>query len=154
MTSSVTVKEIMQSEVITLEPEMSLARAWQLFTEHGISGAPVVREGHGVVGVLSQTDLVREAYSDDLQHLPRNTFYVGVPYWGTEAGDSWVATLADITVEEAMNPYVLSVSPDDDLPTLAATMRSNGVHRVIVAKDQALLGIVTAMDLLRMFESH
>lgn len=52
-------KDIMRRKVKTLTPETTIREAAKLFSDRHITGAPVVsREGH-LVGVVSQTDLVR-----------------------------------------------------------------------------------------------
>lgn len=52
-------RDIMHRKVKTLTPETSIREAAKLFSDRRITGAPVVsREGH-LVGVVSQTDLVR-----------------------------------------------------------------------------------------------
>jgi CBS domain-containing protein len=52
-----TVADFMTSEVFTLEPEMSLREAMEMFGDEGVTGAPVVT-GPRLVGVISATDLM------------------------------------------------------------------------------------------------
>ncbi len=52
-----TVKSIMTTDLLTLEPEMTLRDAVELLGDEEVSGAPVV-EGGRLVGVVSTTDLV------------------------------------------------------------------------------------------------
>jgi predicted transcriptional regulator len=55
-----TVADIMSRDVVTLDSAATSRDAATLFGARGISGAPVMAGGR-VVGVLSKTDLVREA---------------------------------------------------------------------------------------------
>lgn len=58
-------RDIMHRKVKTLTPETSIREAAKLFSDRRITGAPVVsREGH-LVGVVSQTDLVRREGARD-----------------------------------------------------------------------------------------
>ena len=56
-------KDIMHKRVLTVHPETGLAEFARLLTEHGVSGAPVVGPAGDLIGVVSQTDLVRREYA-------------------------------------------------------------------------------------------
>lgn len=77
-------RDIMTTEVITLDPNVSIREAMDIFTSRRISGAPVVAGGE-VIGVVSATDLLQFAAA-----LP------GVPT-EREAAPEW---LGDITGDE------------------------------------------------------
>ena len=53
-------RDIMTTEVVRLDPNVTIREAMDTFTSRRISGAPVV-EGGGVVGVVSATDLLQLA---------------------------------------------------------------------------------------------
>jgi len=53
-------RDIMTTEVVTLDPNVTIREAMDTFTSRRISGAPVV-EGGVVVGVVSATDLLQLA---------------------------------------------------------------------------------------------
>jgi CBS domain-containing protein len=54
------VRDIMTTEVVTLDPNLTIREAMDAFVSRRISGAPVV-EGGAVVGVVSATDLLQFA---------------------------------------------------------------------------------------------
>ncbi len=56
---TLTARDIMQTNPITVSPDASLTQADRLFVEEDISGAPVVDDDGKVVGVVSTTDLIR-----------------------------------------------------------------------------------------------
>jgi len=58
------VHDVMTSFVVTVSSEASLARAARLIDQHHITGLPAVDADGRVVGVISQTDLLREAIDD------------------------------------------------------------------------------------------
>jgi CBS domain-containing protein len=64
------------------------------------------------------------------------------------AGPEWDA-LDEHTVAQVMSLRILSVSPDSDVRTLAERMDADGVHRLLVMEEDVLVGIVTALDLVR-----
>lgn len=53
-------KDIMHKRVISVGPSMTLKELAKLLSDRGITGAPVVSPDGKVLGVVSQTDLVRE----------------------------------------------------------------------------------------------
>ncbi len=148
-----TAQDIMATGVITLSVGQSLMEAFQTLQEHQITGAPVVNEESKLVGVLSQSDLLREAFSNEaFADFSPNSFYIGLPVFDGGALEGLMEKLDEMNVEEAMNHDVISVSPSDPVESLASKMRNHKVHRLIVAEDEKLVGIVTTFDLLKLLE--
>jgi CBS domain-containing protein len=54
-----TVRDIMQSEVLAVVPEMTVRELIHLLLEERISGAPVLGPTGKVLGVVSSTDVLR-----------------------------------------------------------------------------------------------
>ena len=54
------VRDIMTSEVVTLDPNLTIREAMDVFASRRITGAPVVA-GEAVIGVVSATDLIQFA---------------------------------------------------------------------------------------------
>ena len=55
----ITVADLMANDPVVVRPDASLTTAAQLMDEYDISGLPVVGPGGQVIGVISETDLVR-----------------------------------------------------------------------------------------------
>ncbi len=67
-----TVRDIMQTELVTVGPEMSIHDLARLLAEKEISGAPVVDVDGEVLGVVSMTDVIRLAAAEtDIGVAPR-----------------------------------------------------------------------------------
>jgi CBS domain-containing protein len=56
-----TVRDLMQTEVVTISPEATVRELARLLADTGISGVPVVGPGGTVLGVVSSSDVVRLA---------------------------------------------------------------------------------------------
>ena len=84
-------RDIMTTDVITLDPNLSIREAMDVFTSKRISGAPVVAGGE-VIGVVSATDLLQFAAA-----LP------GVPT-EREAASEWLGDIAGDEDEEHTLP--------------------------------------------------
>lgn len=59
------VRDIMQPDIVTVEPSMTLRQLARLLTSMHISGAPVVDAAGEVIGVISMTDLVTATLRPD-----------------------------------------------------------------------------------------
>lgn len=53
-------RDIMRKQVLTVRPETTLSELTCLLSARGVSGAPVVGPEGDLIGVVSQTDLVRQ----------------------------------------------------------------------------------------------
>jgi len=137
-------KDIMNRRVVTLSPGMTLRQAADVLILHKISGAPVVDGGGRLVGVISQTDLVRRSRAPHGEQIP--AFY-------REEGRVVLAPALDspedVPVSQVMTPAVLEADAATPVDRLARFMLRRRIHRVVIAKDGRLEGIVTSMDMLR-----
>lgn len=61
---SVAVSELMSRDVETIGPDEPLEEAARRMAERKIGSLPVVRENRVVIGLLTETDLLRAAYLD------------------------------------------------------------------------------------------
>jgi CBS domain-containing protein len=131
-----TVREVMRSDVIFVRPDTSLITVAELLLDHHISGVPVVDSDGRLVGVISQTDLLRRQVEEEGEAGPS----LGA---GLHLIDSAVA--ADV-----MTRKVLTVGQRDSVADAAKVMITAGVHRVpVVTKDDKLMGIVSTSDVVR-----
>ena len=60
---STTVREVVSSDVVTIDPQQNLDEALRLMAKHQVRRLPVVEEDGRLVGIVSQADVARE--SDD-----------------------------------------------------------------------------------------
>lgn len=139
------VRDVMQSEVVVLRPDMSAREAEQVLAEHRIGGAPVVDERRRVVGVLSQSDLVR------LDAARPSAGAAGAFFSDVDEYRDIAALPADeslVRVASLMRAEVFSIAPGAPLHEAARRMREQRVHRLLVLEDGVLRGVVSALDLL------
>ena len=130
-----TVGDLMAIEPIVLAANLPLDDAADLLDRHQISGAPVVDASGSLVGVLSQTDLVRA----------RSTEYL----WANWPG---------LAVRHLMTTPAVTVQRSTPIVLAAARMERHHIHRlVVVADDDASLpiGILSTTDLVHSIaETH
>jgi CBS domain-containing protein len=143
------VSDLLNPDVVCLRPETPVAEAEQLFARSGVGTAPVVDAQGSVVGVISHSDLVRH----DAQRVSveeAGHFYTDECDYGD------LATLRSdrsrTPVEKLMRRRVWTVGRDAGVAVAANVMRERRVHRLFVTERGRLVGMVTALDLLRVVE--
>ncbi|MCW2527990.1 MAG: hypothetical protein JWM76_2850, partial [Pseudonocardiales bacterium] len=57
--------EFMTRSVITVRPETTVRRAAELLTRHGITSLPVLDGDDRVIGIVSESDLIRDRMPHD-----------------------------------------------------------------------------------------
>jgi len=122
-----TVGEVMTANPISIAESASLAEAAGILDSHKITGLPVVDDAGALVGVLSQTDLIR-VLAD--QHL--------------------VASWRGLPVCEVMTTPALTIEVTATLEEAARCMEASRVHRLVVTNPAAVpIGIISTSDLAR-----
>ncbi len=130
-------RDLMQPDPLTVPATMSYLDLQHVLVAAQVSGAAVVDESGGVVGVVSATDLLRaadEALDDDRD---------------PGESDNLAERFEMLTAGDLATPEVVWVSPRTPIARVAQRMRSVGIHRVLVGERGKLQGILTAYDLLK-----
>lgn len=133
-------------DLVTVKPRATLGQLDAILTENLISGTPVINAGGELVGVVSQSDIIRFIYrvlnqAHSLDLCPGRA--------GREGELSLDQEIRSTEVWEVMQHRVHTVSPETDFETIARIMRTQHIHRVfVVDAENHLLGIITATDLL------
>ena len=147
------IRDVMTADVLTVRPDMTLTELDKHLVEAGVSGAPVV-EGDAIVGIVSQTDVIRVLYSEQ-QEAQKVSAFCGSPFpipLASLARDR--RRIADhmtkLRVRDVMTPAPARVAPDASVEEVARLMSREGFHRVPVVEGERLVGIVSTMDCVRL----
>lgn len=142
-------KDVMTRDPICAEEGMGIRDLARLFDEHEISGAPVIDAGGKLVGVVSRTDLMRRCSEGTAEHPPGYLFEL----LADEANEDVEVTPEPlIVVQDFMSAEPVTVREEDPLSSVARLMSSHRVHRVVVVNgDREPIGIVTTLDMMRVF---
>lgn len=151
-------RDVMEIGVVTIDPGASLLDAYRLFVEEEISGAPVVDEDGRVLGVISAHDLLRATEEERDTAVVQTSYFRDLaefsgPDWGGVVED-FQDRLAERTVADAMTRGAIAVAPDATIPEVARTLRQHRVHRVLVAEDERVLGLISSFDLVALLEKE
>lgn len=151
-----TASDLMHADVRTVRPGMSLPDLDREFVQYKLTGFPVV-EGGRVVGIVSRSDVVRQL------SVEQSVGEIVSDYYREFDGAAPVESLESVarrvgrryeqlTVRDVMITDVISVEPDAPLVEVARVLVSRRIHRVPVLEvDGRLLGIVSALDFVRLF---
>ncbi|MFC3674465.1 CBS domain-containing protein [Ferrovibrio xuzhouensis] len=138
-------RDIMTSDVVTVDLTMTVREIANLLVERRISGVPVVDGERRVLGIVSEADLMRRS---DI---------------GTEKHRAWWSALLDdapslarefvqqsgIHAADVMSRDVLTVTEDTSIFAVADLMDTYNIKRVPVLRQSRLAGIISRSDIVR-----
>jgi CBS domain-containing protein len=110
----------MTSDLRTCGENDTLDTVHDLMTSGSFRGVPVVDEGNGLIGIITESDL-----REHVGYLDRTR------------------------VSGAMTPRPITVAPDAPVSSAARLLLENKFYALPVLQEGRLVGIVTASDLLR-----
>jgi CIC family chloride channel protein len=122
------VGEIMTRDVVTVKPDDTLRKVVELIAETHHTGFPVVDENGRVVGIITQSDVLRYKFNE----------------------------LDKVRVKDAMSKHVIAVLPSSTLEEALHKILRYGIGRLPVVnnyEEMKLVGIVTKKDVVRAYET-
>ena len=130
MIKTVKVRDYMNREVVTLNPDTHLFSAIDVLLTHRVSGAPVVDAGGHLVGVLSESDCLKGILNE--------------AYFEETCG----------SVRSIMSQVVETIDADADILEAAAHFVKRGRRRLPVTEQGRLVGQISRRDLLRVLKNY
>lgn len=160
-----TAADVMTADPMTLRQETTVPEAVKALLDRGITAAPVVDDRGQPVGVLSRSDLVqyqRERHESGEQldgsaatpsHLPDYYQWADVEVDESDQARGFeVEESITTTVAEIMTPAVFFVEIDTPIETVIANLLERKIHRLFVVNRGSLVGVISALDILRFLE--
>lgn len=143
------VSEHMTAGVVCVAPDLPVAELVLLLVEQRLTGAPVVSEQNLVIGVVSQSDLVRQRYDEAGAWVDAEGRTPPPP-----VRSAAVDTAIGSTVAGVMSAAPRVLRETDTLRQAGRVMAQERVHRLpIVDERGAPVGILSTLDLAR-FVGH
>ena len=144
-----TVRDIMDSDPVTVAPDTDVETVIRVLREHELHGVPVVTAGGRCVGIITEADLVIADEEGDL-HLPHYlTLFGGLVF--IEPLRRFEERLRKAfagRAEEMMTPDPTTIEPDASVAEAARVIAQSGHNRLPVVEHGRLVGVVTRVDVL------
>jgi CBS domain-containing protein len=139
---------IMTRAVITARPGDTVSRVARVLSENNISAVPVCDADGSVLGMVSESDLMRLYVAGNVEGRAR---WLTMLAEGTHLAPEFVDYVRPDTqkVGELMTTAVISGNEHTSVTELAALMEQNHVKRVPILHDGKLVGIVSRADVIR-----
>jgi CBS domain-containing protein len=147
------VREIMQTEVVTVRPDATVGDLADILAKNKVSGVPVVDDQGGVLGMVSEADIILQ---DADLHFPYYIqFLESVIYLqSVRKFEERFRKAFGSKVTEVMSEEVVAISPDASVREAATIMADRNINRLPVTEDGKLVGIVTRGDIVRAIAEH
>lgn len=154
------VRDLMEKDVVTISPEVSLPDVERIFAGARFGAVPVLDRDHRLKGIVSRTDIVRKfSLEQTLAELADSDFdqVLGVEDDDdalSSIGAAVGARLSKVKAGDIMITKVISTTPDATLKEAANLMVEHRFHRLPVVDDGRLVGIISAFDLMEHYSSN
>ena len=140
------VRDIMTHHPVTARPDTGLEQVIELFVARELSHLPVVDDDGKAIGMISKTDVVRNAYlRGDTEVDQARTAQPGGGYLAPSAH----IHEADDLARDVMTPIALWVPETASIAEAAHVMSSGQLHALVVADATGhVVGILSAVDIV------
>lgn len=146
MTTTLTARDLMTPDVVTVPPETPVIAMARLLAERGISAVPVLDAQGTVKGIVTEADLIRRLAGEE--DRPRG-WLASLFSDPAEEADRYARTHG-ATAADIMTEAVTTVGEEATAAHIAHIMEEEGIRRVLVVSPEGRLrGIVSRADLLR-----
>jgi sulfide:quinone oxidoreductase len=138
------VKDVMSTNVVTIEQGRPLADAANIMAEHNVSGLPVVSPDQKLVGILTEADFLSAMNVD--AHPVIQEFFQSI------IRRRRVRKSMGSIVDDLMTKKPLTLKADDTLQRAIEIMDRNKIKRIVITDDDNhVQGIISRADLPKLF---
>ncbi|SEC62386.1 CBS domain-containing protein [Amycolatopsis tolypomycina] len=126
-------RDLMTAPVTTVRPWTSAKEAAELLSVHGFTALPVVDDDGGLIGIVTEADLIRGRIPADPRHAHRRHD----------------AAVAGETVGDVMTSPATAMSSGTDIADLCQALVDARIRAMPIVDGSAVVGIVTRGDVVR-----
>ena len=137
--------DVMVSNVITIGPDASVQDVASLLLSNRISAVPVVGADGGILGIVSEGDLINRA---DAATAHRKSWWLNALVSNDALATEYTKTHSR-RVSDVMTREVITTRPETLVSEIAALLEKNGIKRVPIVDSGRLVGIVSRANLLQ-----
>jgi DHA2 family lincomycin resistance protein-like MFS transporter len=143
-----TVATIMKSDVYALSSKNTVLDALQMFSERGISGAPILHADNSLAGFLSDGDVMRYLSATH----PSSTSIYSYAVGADDDLEQAMADLADLNVMRLATEEVVTINANESIAEAVATLSDAHLKKVPVLNSETgdMVGIVSRSAINRL----
>jgi CBS domain-containing protein len=119
------IKLIMTKKVVSVKTSAKISKAIELMKQQNLGGLPVVDDKNRVKAIITERDIA----------------------------NMFADRISGVTVTRLMSEKVVTAIPKTTIFEAARTMTKQGFRRLPIISEDKVVGIVTAMDIIRFFGS-
>ena len=141
-------KDIMTSEVITVEMETTVNELAEILWKNRISGVPVLDDDGKVVAVVTENDLIDQSKKI---HIPTMISLLDSVIFleSSKKTEKEIQKMAGNTVQDICSRELVTVNEETGLDEIATIMANKKVHTLPVLLDDNLVGVIGKSDIIR-----
>lgn len=142
-------KDIMTTDVIVARKNDDISSVATLLIKEKIGGLPVVDEDYKVVGIISETDIIKkERYVSAPQYI--NLLQGLIFLDDFKKLETELKQIAAYKVEDLMSKEIVKVNENDSFDEIANIMIKKSINRVpVVDEENILKGIICRYDIIK-----
>lgn len=143
-----TAKDIMTSEVITVQMQTTVNELAEILWKNRIGGAPVLDDDGRVVSVVTENDLIDQSKKF---HIPTMISLLDSVIFleSSKKTEKAIKKMAGNTVQDICSNELISVSGETGLDEIATIMANKKVHTLPVMQEDSLVGVIGKSDIIR-----
>lgn len=150
--SQLRVRDLMTTEVITVRPTDTVRHAVVKMAVDNVNTAPVVDNRNHVLGILSQTDILKLIlrFQNKLDKLSEGTL-LSSPMDATASSEAVALAnkeISEMKVEDIMVRSTLCTTPDEEIVEALKGMMTLDVGCLPVLEQGVLVGTISRSDII------
>jgi len=146
----VTAAQIMTRDVVVARPEETVDEVTKRMLDKGVSGLPVVDDEGHVLGLVTESEIIRLLLPwyvellGDVAFLPEDF----------EPFEELLSEAGDVRVRQIMVNEFVQATEDTTVAELATLMLTKNTRRVLILRGDKLVGTVGRRDVLQEILKH
>jgi len=139
-------RDVMNSGVISVGPDTSVADIARLLVHNGISAVPVLDATGAPLGIVSEGDLTGAKLRDREQ---RRDWWLEMLAEGSTLSPQFIESVGTLRARDVMVTPVVTVDEHTPVEEIAELLERHRIKRVPVLRGGKVVGIVSRANLLR-----
>ena len=134
------VADFMSTSLVTISPDSTLSRVWELISQKHIHGLPVIDKNKKMIGFVSKEDMLSKLFpdSEDPEEMYDDS---------DDTIEEKLEKLKKMTVEKVMNKKVIFTRTDTPILRALSRMIVRKIHQLPVLDDDSrLVGLISKGD--------